>query len=183
MGGFLLDDARPNQRSDGVGRRCGTNRFRLGDRLGRARLGLDSSQHRVGLGGVRRRNHLHRLVHRGDLGSNNQPSFGREETLSQQLPSSLPDRIEQRLRPTVLDEEKRQRRPGQQRMCQCHRVSRIKPGRTGPRGFHETSAAQRHDPRQQRAKVIIADDGPLDRAVVSLGDEEQIEQPQNSSAL
>ena len=72
-----------------------------------------SGQRRAGFGGLRDRNHLRRLLQRRDLGPDDQPGLGGEKALPQQRPTRLRDRLKERLRPAVLDEQQSERRPRQ----------------------------------------------------------------------
>src|ERR1019366_3016627 len=102
----------------------------------------------------------------------------------QQSPAGLGDRVEERLRPAVLNQQERNRRPRQQGFCQRQRVSGIEARRALAGCWsREMGAAKRDDSRQEHAKVIVAaDDQTLDLAVLVLGDEQQVNQ-QYSSAL
>ncbi len=179
--GSLLDDAGADQRPDSVGRGRGPDHLRGSDRLGSFGFGGEGQEHGLGFGGLRHFDHMSRLLHRGDLGTDQQPDLLREEALAHQRPPSRSDRVEEWLRPAVLDEQERESRPGREGRCQCPCVSRIEPRRVVP---DEVNAAKRNDARQECAEVLIVTyDQPLDHAVLALRDEQHVEQSQHPSAL
>ena len=117
--------------------------FRSRDRLGCLGLRGHGAEQCAGFGGLRRRNHLSRLLDRRDLGAREQPGLGGEETLAQQCPAGLGDRVEEWLRPAVLNEQERKRRPRRQGFCQCPRVRGIEARRAlARRWFHQDQRRQ-----------------------------------------
>ena len=139
--GGLLDDAGADQRSDRVGRGRGPDRFRGSDRLGSFGFGGEGQEHGIGFGGLRHFDHLSRLLHRGDLRPDQQPGLLRQEALANQRPTALSDRVEEWLRPAVLDEQERECRPRHEGRCQCPCVepdrtptSRRRRGQRRPKG-------------------------------------------------
>ena len=107
--GSLLQEACGDQGSNGVGSRRGADRLRLCDRLGCLGFCCHGHEHRVCFGGLRFGDHASSLLHRCDLGPDEQAGCRREEALAQHLATGLGDHVEERLRPAVLDEQEGER--------------------------------------------------------------------------
>ena len=122
MSSRLLHDARGDQRFDGVGGRRRANCVRRRNRLGCFGLRRHGPEHCAGLGRLGRRNYLSRLLGRRDLSTSEQSGLGGQKALAQQRPAGFGDRVEQRLRPAVLNEHQRQPLARQQGFGQGQRI-------------------------------------------------------------